>query len=103
MKSRAALFAPAAGFLACERPIFRVANRSLPFCVMQCRLNERVYLCTLALEAHCRLRPDAVSRSKRAGSGSQMADSFDHLVGARKQRGRYVETEYLSGFQVDDQ
>jgi hypothetical protein len=48
MKSRAVLFAPAAGFLACERPIFRVANRSLPFCAMQCRLNERVHLCALA-------------------------------------------------------
>jgi hypothetical protein len=29
--------------------------------------------------------------------------SFDHLVGAREQRWRHVETEGLRGFEIDDQ
>src|SRR5450631_1821835 len=47
-KSRVVSSARAAGFLACERPIFRVANRSLPFCAMPCKLNEGVHLWELS-------------------------------------------------------
>src|SRR5216683_6653120 len=49
MKSRAVSSAQAAGFSACERQIFRAANRSQPFCAMQCRSNRRVPLCELAM------------------------------------------------------
>src|SRR5260370_42022464 len=64
------------------------------------------HVCSNSINRHQSPRAAGPFRAKTGlmhCSKKERAQLFDHLVGTREQRGRYIEAECLRGFEIDDE